>query len=268
MSLRFLKWILLVGLFLPPLVRAQQRELRVCADPDNLPFSNTKKQGFENKIAEMIGRDLHARISYKWQRMGRGYVRSILNAAECDFIPGIPANFKPVLTTSPYYKSTYVFVSRTDKKLNVHTFDDPELRKIKIGVQVLDEDYAPPGRALGRRSLVSNIVGYETEDDPGSLVRAVASGAVDVGVVWGPLAGYFAKKQAVALKLEPVTPEIDPPGLPFTFEIAMGVRKSDKKLRDELQEVLEKRKPEITRILSGYGVPQLPMKSTGAGSGR
>ncbi|MCU1287092.1 MAG: amino acid transporter substrate-binding protein [Acidobacteriales bacterium] len=266
MYLRFLK---LVGLLLlAGSAFAQPKELRVCADPDNLPFSNTKRQGFENKIAEIIARDLHAQVTYYWQRMGRGYVRSVLNASKCDLVPGIPTSFSPVLTTSPYYKSTYVFVTRKDRRLNVQSFDDPQLRNLKIGVQVLEDDYAPPGRALGRRSLASNIVGYDTEADPDSIVRAVASGAVDVGVIWGPMAGYFAKRQRIPLSITPVTPEFDPPALPFTFEISMGVRKNDKQFHEKLERILFQHRVEIKRLLAAYGVPQLAFTSsvqTGAG---
>src|SRR4051812_21871538 len=257
MCSRFLK--VLACLLMVGSAFAQPKELRVCADPDNLPFSNTRRQGFENKIAEIIARDLHSQVTYYWQRMGRGYVRSVLNASKCDLVTGIPTSFSPVLTTHPYYKSTYVFVTRKDRRLKLHSFDDPQLRKLKIGVQVLEDDYAPPGRALGRRALAGNIMGYDTEADPGSIVRAVASGAVDVGVVWGPTAGYFAKKQRIPLSLVPVTPEFDPPALPFTFEISMGVRKSDKQFHDQVEEILFRHRREIKQLLATYGVPQLAM---------
>jgi len=113
------------------------RDLRVCADPDNLPFSNNKQQGFENRIAELVARNLHANLVYQWQRMGRGFVREYLNTSQCDVLIGIPANFKPVLTTTPYYRSSYVFVTRKDGKLKPASLDDPALHELKIGVQVL-----------------------------------------------------------------------------------------------------------------------------------
>src|SRR5436190_3681708 len=114
-------------------------DLRVCADPDNLPFSNEKQQGFENRIAELVARDLHANLVYQWQRMGRGFVRDYLNAGECDVLIGIPANFRPVLATSPYYRSSYVFVTRRDGHVKPASLDDPALHQLKIGVQVLEE---------------------------------------------------------------------------------------------------------------------------------
>jgi mxaJ protein len=238
---------------------AQARELRVCADPNNLPFSNTKRQGFENQIAAIVARDLDAHLSYVWQRMGRGFVREYLEKAQCDLLIGIPANYRPLLTTSPYYRSSYVFVSRRNNNLDVTSFNSPELHGLKIGVQVLEEEYTPPGEALARRGLQAAIVGYDTTDDAESIIRAVANRQVGIAVVWGPLAGYFAQKYHGSLALAPVEPEVDPPGLPFTFAISMGVRKGNTKLRDELDRVLVQRQSEIRKILTAYGVPQLPL---------
>src|SRR5438045_3711662 len=221
----------LISIALPTLAFA--RDLRVCADPNNLPFSNTKQQGFENRIAELIARDLHAHLSYVWQRMGRGFVREYLNKSVCDLLIGIPTNYRPVLTTTPYYRSSYVFVTRRDGRMKPASLNDPSLRQMKIGVQVLEEEYTPPGTALARRGLQNEIVGFDTTgDDPDSIIRAVADRKVDTAIVWGPLAGYFASKIG-GLQLTPVVPEVDPPGVPFTFAISMGVRKGNTQLRDE-----------------------------------
>lgn len=238
---------------------AQTRELRVCADPNNLPFSNTKLQGFENQIASIVAKDLGARLDYVWQRMGRGFVREYVDKSRCDLLIGIPSNYRPVLTTAPYYRSTYVFVSRPDSKFDVTSFNSPDLHGLKIGVQVLDEEYTPPGEALARRGLQAAIVGFDTTDDAASIIRAVADRQVGIAVVWGPLAGYFAHKYHDDLVLEPVEPEVDPPGLPFTFAISMGVRKDNTVLRDELDRVLTRHQSEIRKILTNYGVPQLPL---------
>ncbi len=235
------------------------RDLRVCADPDNLPFSNNKQQGFENRIAELVARDLHANLVYQWQRMGRGFVRDYLNAGQCDALIGIPASFKPVLTTTPYYRSSYVFVSRRDGKFKPVSLDDPALHQLKIGVQVLEEDYTPPATAMARRHLQNQIVGFDTiGEDADSIIRAVANRKVDTAIVWGPLAGFFAKKYP-GLQLTPVKPEVDIPALPLTFAIAMGVRKGNIPLRDELEAVIETRQDEINAILDRYGVPRLEM---------
>ena len=249
-------------LVLASVASAQQRELRVCADPDNMPFSNKLQQGFENRLAELVAANVHAKLTYVWQRMGRGFVREYIDKSKCDLLIGIPANYRPLLTTTPYYRSIYVFVFRRDHPLRQASFDSTELHGLKIGVQVMEEDYTPPGEALARRGLQSSIIGFDTTgDQAGSLVRAVADRTVDVAAVWGPLAGYFVGKYAGLLQFTPVTPEFDPPGLPFTFAISMGVRKGNVALRDELEKILTNNKDRIETILKQYGVPELPLHS-------
>ena len=260
MSLHFLRTCAVIALLSSASIgMAQIRELRVCADPNNLPFSNINLQGFENQIASLVAKDLDANLTYVWQRMGRGFVREYLEKAQCDLLIGIPTNYRPVLTTAPYYRSTYVFVSRRNNHLDVNSFNSPELHRLKIGVQVLEEEYTPPGEALARRGLQSAIVGYDTTENAESIIRAVADRQIGIAVLWGPLAGYFAQKYHGTLALTPVEPEVDPPGLPFTFAISMGVRKGNTKLRDELDRVLIQRQSEIRKILNRYGVPQLPL---------
>jgi mxaJ protein len=242
-------------------VNAQTRELRVCADPNNMPFSSRDQTGFENRIAALVARDLNARLTFLWQRMGRGFVREYLDKAQCDFVVGIPTNYRSVLTTRPYYRSTYVFVSKQGGPV-ISSLDSPALHGLKIGVQVLDEQYTPPGEALARRGLHAAIVGFDTiGDDADSIVRAVADKKVDFAIVWGPLAGYFARKVGHDLGITPVEPEVDPPGLPFTFAISMGVRKRNLALRDQLEKILVERRSDIRAILDEYGVPQLPVGS-------
>ena len=244
----------------------QSRQLRVCADPDNMPFSNIQQRGFENRIAELVAAELGARLTYVWQRMGRGFVREYLDKSQCDLVIGIPTNFRPLLTTRAYYRSTYVFVVPKQEKLKSISFDSPELHGLKIAIQVLDENYTPPGTALSRRGLQSEIVGFDTTGKSAeSIIRAVAQHQVDMAVVWGPLAGYFAKRYDGELKLLPVEPEVDPPGLPFTFSISLGVRKGNIALRNELEHVLTERQQDIQKVLSQYGVPELPI---GAQEGR
>jgi mxaJ protein len=239
--------------------------LKVCADPDNLPFSNRRAQGFDNKIAEVLANEMGRTVEFVWQRAGRGFVRENLNKGVCDVLVGVPAQFRPVLTTSPYYSSSYVFVTRKSRKLKLSSFDDPRLRKMKIGVQVLEEDYAPPGRALARRQLATNIVGFDaTGEESADIIRAVATGKIDTAIVWGPLAGYYAARQRVPLELSPVTPAIDPPALPFRFAMAVGVRKADHGLRDQLQRALARRHVRIERILHSYSVPEYESATTEA----
>jgi mxaJ protein len=248
-------------------VRAQPRELRVCADPDNTPFSSRDQTGFENRIAALVARDLNAHLTFVWQRMGRGFVREYLNKDQCDLLIGIPTNYRSVLVTSPYYRSTYVFVS-TQAEPAISSLDSSALHGLKIGVQVLEEEYTPPGEALARRGLQSTIVGFDTTSDgAGSIVRAVVNHRVDLAIVWGPLAGYFAKTIGEQLRITPIEPEVDPPGLPFTFAISMGVRKGNLTLRNQLEKILSDRASDVRAILDEYGVPQLPLASPADSNG-
>jgi mxaJ protein len=268
MSSPFLKVAALTGALLLASCAAwaQTRELWVCADPDNMPFSNMQHQGFENRIAEVVAKDLGAHLTYVWQRMGRGFVREYIDKSQCDLVIGIPEHYRPLLTTTPYYRSSYVFVVPRQPAFRSISLDSPELHRLKIGVQVVDDNYTPPGAALARRGLQAAIVGFDTTgENADSIVRAVAKHQVDVAVVWGPLAGYFAQRYGSALKLTPLEPEVDPPGLPFTFAISMGVRKGNTALRNELEQVLAKRKDEIDRLLAEYAVPQLPLAPQEAG---
>ena len=235
---------------------ARAGELRVCADPAAMPSSDARKQGYDNRIAEVVARDLGATLVYTWQRNGRGFVRDVLNKSVCDVVLGVPSDVRAMLTTVPYYRSTYVFVTRRDRELELHTFEDPQLRRLKIGVQVLSEEYAPPGQALGRHGLATNIVGYDTTDEAASIMKAVYRGKVDTAIVWGPLAGYYALRHPRRLTITP-TPVADPP-LPMAFSISLGVSKRRPDLRDRLNTVLSRHKSEISRILRSYGVPLLP----------
>jgi mxaJ protein len=241
------------------------RELRVCSDPNNLPFSNAKGEGFENRIAELIARDLNAKVRYTWWAQRRGFIRNTLNASQCDLVMGVPASFDLTAVTTPYYRSSYVFVSRHDRALNIRSFDDPRLRKLRIGVQLVGDDGAntPPVHALGSRGIRGNLKGYLVYGDyrephPASqIIDGVVKGDVDVAIVWGPLAGYFARRGPVRLDIVPVSPQIDLPFMPLVYDIAMGVRRQDKAFRDELDEVLKRERDSIDAILSEYAVPRL-----------
>lgn len=241
------------------------RELRVCADPNNLPFSNARREGFENRLAELVARDLDATVRYTWWAQRRGFIRNTLKAGECDVVMGIPSSFEMAQPTRPYYRSTYVFVYRQDRGITVRSFDDPVLKKLRVGVQMIGDDYAnaPPAHALSKRGIVENVRGYTVYGDysrpnpPAGIVRAVAAGEIDVAVVWGPLAGYFVPRQKARLSIVPVSPQIDLPFLPMVYDISLGVRRGDEKLREELEGILERRAPEIDALLDRYGVPRI-----------
>jgi len=241
------------------------RELRVCADPNNLPFSNQQQEGFENKIADILAKDLHARLRYTWWAQRRGFFRNTLNANQCDIVMGVPSNFELALPTKPYYRSSYVFVSRKDKSVDIRSFDDPLLRKLRIGIQLVGDDFAntPPAQALTNRNIVSNVVGYTVygnyaePNPPARIIDAVADGHIDLAIVWGPLAGYFARRSPAPLSLVPVLKPLDGPAVPFVFDISVGVRQKEFGLRDELQGALDRRHKEIEKILDEYGIPRV-----------
>ena len=247
--------------------------LRICADPNNLPFSNDKQQGFENKIANLLANDLGERVEYTWWAQRRGFIRNTLKAGTCDLVMGVPAGFEMALTTSPYYRSSYVFISRKDRRLNIESLDDPRLRSLRIGVQMVGDDFSnsPHAHALSNRGIITNVKGFTVYGDyaqpnpPARIVEAVAKKEIDVAIVWGPLAGYFAKQSPSALEIAPVSPQIDRPFLPFVFDIAMGVRRGDQQLKDQIEQVLEKRRGEINHILAEYGVPRVDLVKGGEG---
>ena len=241
--------------------------LRVCGDPDNLPFSNEKREGFENKIAELIARDLGKPVAYQWWPHRRGFVRNTLRAKDCDVVIGVPGGFDPVAATKPYYRSTYYIVSRADRKPAVTSIDDPRLKSMRVGVHVIGNDYenTPPAHALGTRGIravgFNAFFGEGSGNKPEDIITAVVDRTVDVAVIWGPLAGYYAKRAKTPLTLTAL-PDSDATArtrLPFAYNITMGVRRSDKEFRLQLDSILERRRPEIARILQEYGVPTIPV---------
>ena len=255
----------------PARAATETRVLKVCSDPNNLPFSNDRQEGFENRIAELVARDLGARVSYVWWAQRRGFVRNTINQNQCDVLIGVPSTFERTRPTVPYYRSTYVFVTRHDRHLKIASFDDPQLRRLRIGVQLIGDDgiNTPPAHALSNRGIIENVKGYSVYGDyrqanpPARIIDAVANGDIDVAVAWGPLGGYFAAREPVALDVRPVSPQIDLPFLPFVYDISMGVRRGNDALRDQLNGVIERRRADIDRILSAYGVPRVDVALAG-----
>lgn len=258
----------------PPSAERDPQVLRITADPNNLPFSNQQHEGFENKIAELIAKEMGVRIEWSWRAQRRGFFRETLKESTCDLVLGAPAGYERALTTAPYYRSSYVFVYRKDRALDLRSLDDPRLRELKIGVQIIGDDgvNTPPAHALASRGIINNLVGftlygdYSQPNPPARIIDAVAKGDIDVAIAWGPLAGYFAKKSEIPLEVVPVSPQADSPAVRFVFAIAMGVRKRDAELKKQLDEILVRKRPEIERILDEYGVPRVeaPKKDAAA----
>lgn len=239
--------------------------LLVCADPQNAPFSDRQKTGFENRIAEVIGADLHRPVRFYWARKGRGFVREVVNKGSCDVLIDIPVGVHGLLISKPLYRSTYVFVTRRSSPA-ITSLDDPNLRRMKVGVQILGDGYAPPAQALARRGLSSNVVGYHMDRDTGSIIAAVRQGKVDTAIVWGPIAGYYSRHGS-SLRLSPVTPAVDPPMLPFTFAMAIGVRRSEPALLQQINQAISKESVRVHQILEAYNIPVLALNA-GEGAAR
>jgi mxaJ protein len=239
------------------------RVLRVCADPNNLPFSNEAQQGFENKIARLLAQTLDARLEYVWWPQRRGFVRNTLGAGACDVIIGVPHRFELTATTQPYYRSTYVFVTRHGAPTPT-SFDDPLLKRATVGVHLIGDDGAntPPVHALSSRGIVKNVRGfsiygdYRTPNPPAALISAVARGDLDVAVAWGPLAGYFSRVERLNLTLTPVAPQMDGPSLPFVFDISMGVTRQNRELLEALNRFIQEHRTRLDDILRDYNVPR------------
>lgn len=234
--------------------------LRICGDPDNLPFSNQKLEGFENKIADVIAAELGTTPSYYWWPHQRGLVRNTFDADKCDVVLGIPKGYDLVLWTKPYYRTAYVIAYRNDKGYLITSLDDPALKKLRIGIY----SNTPPQEALAVRGIIENVsASYslffdlqgDAADRPAKLFTDLLAGAIDVALPWGPQAGYFAKMLHAPLQLVPLESE---PNVPLAFDISMGVKKGNQALKSELEKAIDRRQTEIRTILEDYGVPLMP----------
>jgi mxaJ protein len=243
--------------------------LRVCADPDNLPFSDAKGGGFENKLAELVAGDLGERVSYTWVGQGQDPVKA-LQAGQCDVVMGIPTQLGRIDTTTPYYWSSYVFVSRADRGLDITSVKDARLKQLKIGVDEVrgDRFATPPAHMLGNEGLAQNILGYPIggAQPKGSaqarVIECVARGDIDRAAVWGPRGGYFARQAVTPLTVSPIadTEEFSTRKprfelADFQYDISMGVRKGDDARRAALNEVILRKRLEIRALLENFGVP-------------
>jgi len=247
MCFRFLSLLLLLPAF------ALAADLRVCAEPDNLPYSHANRPGFENRIAELLAADLGLELRTTWHPQRRGFVRKTLGEGLCDVWMGVPSDFERTLNTRPYYRSSYVFVGK------LGSFGDRRLAELKIGVLLPGDDLAatPAGHALAARGAVKNVVGYTVYGErPAAerIVEAIARGELDAAVLWGPQVGFFAREKGLAVQRA-----IAPAGLevPFEFSISIGVKRGAKPLRDALDDALARRRADIEAVLDEYAVPRL-----------
>jgi mxaJ protein len=236
--------------------RADNKTLRVCADPAGLPFSNEKREGFENQLANVIATEMGATVEYTWWAQRRGFFRNTLSAKKCDVVIGVPKGIDMARTTKPYYRSTFAFVTRRDRDLkDLRSIDDPRLETLTIGVPLAGDDGANPApvHALARRGIV-NLRGFPLYAEIGRTVpaaaEAVLNGDLDVAILWGPVAGSVASKLVVT----PIAEDADD-GLPFAFDIAMGVRREDKDLALQLDGILTKKKDALDAVLRRARVP-------------
>jgi quinoprotein dehydrogenase-associated probable ABC transporter substrate-binding protein len=233
--------------------------LRVCADPNNLPFSNDKGEGFENKIAEFLAKKLGKDLAYAYYPGATGFVRNTLNAHLCDVILGMPQGNDLVQPTNPYYRTTYAIVTRMGSDLDgLATLDDPRLKEKPHRIGLVAN--TPPGNILARSGLMASVKPYplmvdtRVESSSAAMIHDLESGDIDVGLLWGPIAGFYAKKSSARLN---VTPLPETPGTRMAFRIAFGVRHSDQNWKRELNTLIAQNKGEIEKILVDYGVPLL-----------
>jgi len=273
----------LIGLALlalaPGLARAQRPAvltpgiLRICADPDNMPFSNQAGDGFENKLAEMLAASWNSKLEYAWWPVRRGFFARALNGRYCDIALTAPTGLDMAATTRPYFRSAYAIVYRKDSGLDITSLGDPALKTLRIGVNLLlaNAENTPPAMALSAHGVVGNLVGFETfySDSvlrPDDIINAVVDKNVDLAIVWGPLAGYFAARAPVPLVLNLVESD-SVSGIPFAFNISAATRRRDRGLRDSLQTFLDARSADIQTLLRQYNFPLLPIPQDSAPGG-
>lgn len=252
-----------------PVRTEDPKEFRVCADKDNLPFSNDKMEGFENKIADLIAKDLGKEVKYQFWYDRIGFIRNTLNARRCDVVMGTVAGNDMMLTSKPYYRSGYVFVYKKSSGYNIKDWDSPDLKKAVIGVV----GQTPPSRPLNDKGLLGNSRPYRIMRDlnlpPSYLIDDLVKGEIDVAIVWGPIGGYFAKKAPMEMVVVPA-PEYEqenPHGKEY-WNISVGVRKREKDRIAQINDVLERRKADIIKILDEYGIPHVPVVDEKKGDGK
>lgn len=238
--------------------------LRICADPNGLPYSNQRGEGFENELAVLLAEELGRELDYLWWPQRRGFLRQ-LREGRCDAVMGIPVDHDRVSTSRAYYRSSYVFLSREDLGFSPKSLNSPGPRNVRIGVHLIGDDYAnsPPAHALAARGIVENVVGfsvfgdYAEDSPPRTLVDAVGKGEIDVAIVWGPIGGFFAWDQPVPLRMDILETAPEDSEMRFVFEMAVAVKPGNESLRDLINQALEQRSQDVARLLARFGIPVL-----------
>ncbi len=231
-------------------------ELRVCADPANMPFSNQKQEGFENKIADVIGKALKIPVTYYWFPQSTGFIRRTLRDKHCDVVIGYAQGHELVQNTNHYYSSAYVLVTRANSDLaDVENLSDPKLKGKKIGVVA----GTPPATNLAVNGLMGSVRPFHLNVDrrfyspTEDMVKQIANKELDAGLLWGPIGGYYAKQSAEKLKVTPLLKEKNGPRM--VYRITMGVRPVEQDWKRQLNRLIRKHQDEIDAILRDYGVP-------------
>ena len=232
--------------------------VRVCGDPANMPFSNEAGEGFENRIAELLAKHLGLPLEYTWFPQATGFVRNTLVAKRCDVVIGYAAGGDPVQNTNPYYKSAWTLIYRKGQGLDgVESLHDPRIKGRRLGVIA----GTPPATIMALNGLIGSakpyalVVDRRFESPAEEMIRDIASGDVDGGILWGPIGGYFAKRAGVPLTVVPLVKETQGP--PMTYRVTFGLRHGEITWKHRLNDFIAARQPEINRILIDYGVPLL-----------
>jgi len=232
--------------------------LRVCADPSNLPFSNDRGEGFENKIAELLAERLGRPLVYTWYPQTIGFVRNTLNALRCDLVMGVAVGEELVQNTDPYYRTSYVLVYRSSDAAHYADLDRPEARTARIGVMAR----SPPTNVLVRKGLLAAVRSYppavdtRTDQPAKRMIEDLAAGDIDIALSWGPIAGYWAPRQNVPLTLVPLESDRRH-GPKLDSWISMGIRHNEPDWKHQINTLIHDLQSEIDRILNDYGVPLL-----------
>src|SRR6184192_4862649 len=232
--------------------------LRVCADPNNMPFSTDRGEGFENKLAELLADKLGKGLSYNWYPQATGFVRNTLAAHKCDVIMGVPQGDDLVQVTNPYYRTAYALVFKRGHGLEgVDTLGDPRLKDKRIGVVA----GTPPGNNMAANGLMVNakpyplVIDTRVDSSAAAMMHDLAAGDIDAGILWGPMAGYYARQGSPAVTVVPLVKETTGPRL--AYRIAMGVRYADQEWKRQLNRTIQDNQPAINKLLLSFGVPLL-----------